>query len=262
MVAAKVNAELTVAAKARQAATRHTVKAGIVGARRPKYLFSGLTQCGSCGGGFTLSSHDLLTCFNARSRGTCTNRRSIKRQDVEARALRAMRERFFEQGAFEAFCEGFTAEMTLQRREHLAEMAGARRELGAVEREIRTLVQFIKDGKAGASALAINDELLTLEARKVALTTALAEPPLPALHPHMAEVFRQKATTLAAALEHDEQRDAARQALRGFLEKIVIPPGEGLLQVVGNLGMMLAAAHGRIRPAVSAVGYVGCGGRI
>ena len=192
-----IEADLWQAAKARQASTRYTMRAGIVRARRPQYLFSGLTQCESCGGGFILSSHDLLTCFNARSRGTCTNRRSIKRQDVEARALRAMRELFFEPGAFAAFCEGFAAEMTVQRREHLAQMAGARRELAAVEREIPKLVQAIKEG---ASALAINDELLTLEARKAALMTALAELPLPALHPRMAEVFRQKATTLAAGL--------------------------------------------------------------
>ncbi len=256
-----VDDDLWQAAKARQASTRYTMKAGIVRARRPKYLFSGLTQCESCGGGFVLSSHDLLTCFNARSRGTCTNRRSIKRQDVEARALRAMRELFFEPGAFAAFCDGFTAEMTLQRREHLAQMAGARRELAAVEREITKLVQAIKEG---ASALAINNELLTLEARKAALATALAEPPLPAFHPRMAEVFRQKATTLAAGLEHDEQRDAARQALRGFLDKIVIPPGDGLLQVVGNVGSMLAAAQCRAAKAGTnaAVGYVGCGGGI
>ena len=58
--------DLWQAAKARQTATRYTVKTGIVRARRPRYLFSGLTQCGSCGGGFILSSHDLLTCFNAR----------------------------------------------------------------------------------------------------------------------------------------------------------------------------------------------------
>ena len=96
-----------------------------------------------------------------------------------------------------------------------------------------------------------------LEAAKVGTLKALA-----ALHPHMAEVFRQKATTLAAGLEHDEQRDAARQALRGFLDKIVIPPGDGLLQVVGNFGSMLAAAQGRIQPGTSAVGYVGCGGGI
>jgi len=47
-----------------------------------------------------------------------------------------MRERFFEPGAFAAFCEGFTAEMTALRREHVAQMAGARRELAAVERRL------------------------------------------------------------------------------------------------------------------------------
>lgn len=52
----------------------------------------------------------------------------------------------------------------------------------------------------------------------------------------MAEVFRQKTVHLAAALEHqDEERsDAARQALRGFIDRIVIPPGEGLLQVIAR----------------------------
>ncbi|MDA1186076.1 MAG: hypothetical protein O2930_15735, partial [Acidobacteria bacterium] len=71
------------------------------------------------------------------------------------------------------------------------------------------------------------------------------------------------ATTLAAGLEHDEQRDAARQALRGFLDKIVIPPGDGLLQVVGNFGSMLAAAQGRAAKAgTNAVANVGCGGGI
>jgi site-specific DNA recombinase len=97
---------------------------------------------------------------------------------------------------------------------------------------------------------------VTLDARKATLTSALTDPPLPALHPQMAEVYRQKTTALAAGLEHDDQRDAARLALRGFLEEIVIPPGEELLQVVGNLGAMLTAAHGRDRT----VGYVGCGG--
>jgi len=37
----------------------------------------------------------------------------------------------------------------------------------------------------------------------------------------MAAVFQQKATGLAAGLEHDEKRDAARMALRGFLERSV-----------------------------------------
>jgi hypothetical protein len=84
---------------------------------------------------------------------------------------------------------------------------------------------------------------------------------MPALHPQMAEVFRQKATALAAGLEYDDQRDAARQALRGFLEKIVIPPGDALLQVVGNFGEKLTAAQANSQPKY-AVGNVGCGGGI
>jgi site-specific DNA recombinase len=251
-----VDDDLWQAAKARQASTRSTMKPGIVRARRPKYLFSGLTQCGSCGGGFILSSHDRLICFNARSRGTCANRRSISRHDVEARALRAMRERFFEPGAFAAFCEGFTAELTRQRREHLAELAAARHEIVAIDRRQAEILESLI---AGYRCESWKTELVTLDERKAALTAALAAPPLPALHPKMADVFRQKATTLAAGLEHDEHRDAARQALRGFLDKIIIPPDEGLLQVVGNVGAMLAAAQGRAASS-TAVGYVGCGG--
>jgi site-specific DNA recombinase len=173
--------------KARQAATQTTIQAGIVRARRPKYLFSGLTRCAVCGGGFILSSHDLLTCFNARERGTCSNRRSIKRQEVEARALRAMRELFFEPGAFAAFCEGFTAEMTRRRRDHMAQLAGARRELTAVERRQKEILNALAEGYRCEAWKA---ELLALDAKKENLTAALAEPPLPALHPKMAEVFR------------------------------------------------------------------------
>ena len=62
----------------------------------------------------------------------------------------------------------------------------------------------------------------------------------------MASVFEQKIGQLAAALEHEdaELRETARQALRGFIDRIVIPPGDALLQVVGNLGEMLTAAGG------------------
>ena len=249
-----VDATLWGAAKARQSSIRPAMKTGIVRARRPKYLFSGLTECDTCGGGFILSSHDRLVCFNARSRGTCNNRRSITRHDVEARVLHAMRERFFDPGAFAAFYEGFHAELEVQRREHLAVQAAARGHLAAAERRQKEIMESLI---AGYRCEAWKAELLTLEARQAELKAALAAKPLPALHPKMADIFREKATTLAAGLQKDDQRDAARLALRGFLDKIIIPPGDELLQVIGNAGAMLAAAAGR---AVNSVGIVGCGG--
>jgi len=82
----------------------------------------------------------------------------------------------------------------------------------------------------------------------------------------MAHIFEQKIGQLAAALEFEdpEQRETARQALRGFIDRIVIPPGDQLLQVVGNLGEMLSATGDRDAAAVAAalVGNDGCGGGI
>ena len=74
----------------------------------------------------------------------------------------------------------------------------------------------------------------------------------------MAQVFREKTEMLAVALERDDEHDSARQMLRGFIDHIVIPPDDELLQVVGDFGEMLKAAAGRMGAA--AVGYVGCGG--
>jgi site-specific DNA recombinase len=148
-----IDDELWEAVKARQATTRHTTQEGLGRVRRPKYLFSGLTMCETCGGGFVLSSRDTLVCFNATSRGTCTNARKIKRQEVEARVLRALRERFFEPGAF-AEC-GFAEEMESRRKEHLAQLAGSRRELVTVEREIKKCIDAIKRGVPGE---AVKDE--------------------------------------------------------------------------------------------------------
>jgi hypothetical protein len=145
------------------------------------------------------------------------------------------------------------------RREHRAKLAEAPRERAALDRRSKEILELLLQGFRDESW---KTELAQIEKRRNELTaiidSAETDPPLPALHPHMAEVFRQKATTLAAALEEDEHKDAARLALRGFVDRIVIPPGDGLLQVVGNLGEMLtAASNGK-----AAVGYVGCGGGI
>ena len=55
----------------------------------------------------------------------------------------------------------------------------------------------------------------------------------------------------------------ARETLRGFIDRIIIPPGDGFLEVRRDLGQMLAAAAGeRARAVLGAVVIVGCGGGI
>lgn len=254
------------AAKARQVATRHAQKAGgLVRARRPKYLFSGLTRCGVCGGGYVTSSHargGVMVCFNAHDRGTCTNRRRIDRMEVEERVLRAMRERLLDPGMFEEFCAAFTARLEERRREHVARLAGAKRELATVQRKIRQIIDAVTKGYRSDE---MREELHALEARKTGLGRLLDMRELPALHPGMAALFREKVALLSAGLERNEGREEARQALRGLVDRIVIPAElSEPLRLEGNLGAMLEVAAGRPLPPIDVnhASNVGCGGGI
>ena len=106
---------------------RHAVKtAGAVGvAKRPQYLFSGLTKCGICGAGFIMSGKNRLGCFGARDQGRCDNHLTIRRDEVEARVLRALQDKLLNQELFEEFCDEFTREMNRLRMEHRAGLSAA-----------------------------------------------------------------------------------------------------------------------------------------
>ena len=189
-----VDDELWNEVKARQVEMRRVASNGdpkrFNQARRPKYLFSGLTKCAECGGRYVMYWRDRLACFGARSRGTCTNRLTISREEVEERVLVALRDKLMRRDLFEDFCREYVRELNRLRMEHRASLSHGRHELAAVEREIRKLIQAIKDG---VSALSIKDELLKLEARKAELQSRLDAPEMPELlHPRMSDVYREK----------------------------------------------------------------------
>ena len=192
-----VDDELWNQVKARQVELRRVASNGdpkrFNQARRPKCLFSGLTKCAECGGGYVMYWRDRLACFGARSRGTCTNRLTISRQEVEKRVLVALRDKLMRRDLFEDFCREYVRELNRLRMEDRAGLTRGRAELASVEREIRKLIQAIKDG---VSALSIKDELLSLEARKAELQS-LKAPEMPELlHPRMSDVYREKVGSL------------------------------------------------------------------
>jgi hypothetical protein len=237
--------DLWTAAKSRQKQARHAMKsAGSIGvAKRPLYLFSGLTKCGICGTGFIMTSKNRLGCFGARDQGRCNNHLTIRRDEVEGRVLRALRERLLQQDLFEEFCDEFTREMNRLRMEHRAGLSAAEREIERIEVRRKKLVESIMDG---VPASEVRDELnanaIRREELKAKLAAADAPPPL--LHPEMAELYRQKVTALAQALEHPETRTEASEALRGLIDAITLTPEQGELKIElkGNLAAMLSAA--------------------
>ena len=223
--------DLWSAAKDRQKHTRHAIATTgkLSAANRPRYLFSGLTKCGVCGAGYIMGSANRLSCFGARDQGTCSNKLTIRRDEVEARVLKALQEKLLRQELFEEFCDEFTREMNRLRMEHRASLSASERELERVQKDIRRLIEEIKNGLTGPDLKA---EWNVLQERKTVLQAKLesANEPLPLLHPGLAELYRQKVSDLAQALERPETRTEAAEAIRGLIDAIVLTPAEGALE--------------------------------
>jgi site-specific DNA recombinase len=212
--------------------------------RRPKYLFSGLTKCGECGAGFIVYSREHLGCFGARGRGTCTNRLTIPRQEVEERVLSALKDKLMRKDFFEEFCREFAKEMNRLRMEQRAGLTAAQRELARIEARRKKLVESIMESVPGAQ---VKDELIAIGDRKEVLAKQLdtANQPPPLLHPSMADLYRTKIEELAAALQREDTRTEASEMLRGLIDAIVLMPEKGQLRIElrGNLAAMLTAAQ-------------------
>ncbi len=143
---------------------------------------------------------------------------------------RALQDKLLRQDLFEEFCDEFTREMNRLRMEHRASLSAAEREIERIEIRRKKLVESIMEG---VPASEVKDELNANAARREHLQARLAaadEPP-PLLHPGMAELYRQKVTALAQALQHPQTRTEASKALRGLIDAIVLAPNQGELQI-------------------------------
>lgn len=92
----------------------------------------------------------------------------------------------------------------------------------------------------------MKDELLSLEARKAELQSRLDAPEMPELlHPRMADVYREKVGSLCRALESEESRTRAVEAIRALIEAIQLEPHGDRRNITlkGDLAGMLSAAR-------------------
>jgi site-specific DNA recombinase len=244
------------AVKARQRMVKQNAETGeengIWERRRARYLLSGLTRCGVCGGGFSMISASHVGCSTARNKGTCSNRMAIKRVALEERVLGALKNKLMDPALFREFCNEFTREMNRLRIEGRASLEAARSEVERIDRELETLLNLILKGGA---AVRINAKMVQLEARKGELERVLAEAeePPPLLHPEMASFYREQVAALHLTLSigGDQDRAEAAQWLRSLVSKIVLTPEDGALaiDVHGDLAGILGIAHAKAPPA-------------
>ncbi|MBK1671573.1 resolvase [Rhodovibrio sodomensis] len=226
--------------------------------RRTRYLFSGLIKCGACGGGYSMVYRDLYGCATYKNKGTCTNALRVRRQELEARVLAAMRDKLMDPSLFRVFCEEFTRELNRLRMDASAGVAAKQAELEKVERGIHKIVEAIKEGYRTPG---MKDELFALEDRKAKLTDDLAHAATPPalLHPNMAQEYRKRIDGLFTALQDERTRLEAGDHIRALVGRIVVSPnqdGGAALWLEGDLAGILSLASGTITPAASRDGRV------
>ena len=213
-------------------------------ARRPNYLLSGLLKCGTCGGGFSKISQSHYGCSTARNKGTCNNLLAVRRDQLEATVLDGLKDQLMHPELVTAFIDEFHREVNRQRAEQDGSRDRTARDLEKTERDIRRVIEAIK---AGVPGTAVKDEMAVLEARRVELLARLeaAPPPMPRLHPNLAELYRQKVINLAEALNDEHSRLEAAECIRELIEEIRLVPENGKLRVelYGELAALINLAN-------------------
>jgi hypothetical protein len=206
-----------------------------------------------------------LGCANHRERDTCGNRRTLLRDRILARVLEGLKHRLLAPGLVETFVAEYIAQVNLANRGAESRRSQMQTELGRVERQIRTMVRTIAD--TGGSRTLV-EELRDLEQRQDDLTRDIAATgtpeSLPALHPNLAKVYREKVERLEQALRDPAVSAATVEALRSLIDAIVVHPGERRgevrLELRGDLAAFLhlddndpAASHRAAMNAKTAV---------
>ncbi len=221
-----IDDELWQATKDRQEENKanwDTSKLGFWDRKRPRYLFSGLMKCGVCGGSIVNINSERVGCANARNKGTCDCRQTLRREALEATVLDGLRNELMEPDLFAIFCEEYTRHMNTLRIEASSSLEGYRAELSKVTRDIDRVIQAIIDGVPGAQ---VKDKMAALEDRKAELEKLIStsDDPPALLHPNMADHYHREVAELHAALADEKRRMEAVEIIRALIDKIVLTP--------------------------------------
>ncbi|SHK44480.1 Site-specific DNA recombinase [Shimia gijangensis] len=238
--------DLWEAVKSRQLDTRSTaISDGIkkLGrTKRARHLFSGMIKCGCCGGGFIQVGKQYYGCSSLRNKGTCDNRLTVKREDLETRVLSGLKDQLLHADLIAEFVRAYQEEYNQLAGAIKRDRSKAERDLIKVTKQIDRIIEAIAEGMFHPS---MKDKVTELEAQKARLENDLrsSERDTPVLlHPGLADVYKEHVANLTEALNDPSAKAEATSIIRGLLSEIrLIPEGDALaIELVGELAGLLA----------------------
>ena len=179
-----------------------------------------------------------LGCAGHHRSGNCSNNRTIRRDDIERRALAGITERLVSADKIDAAVAVYAAHINRENREQRLAADGDRRGLARIDKAVAGIMAAIEDGMYQP---AMKVRMAELERERAEITARLAEAPqgIPDIHPGIAEIYKRKVARLTESLEDPDTRLDASSDIRSLVGKIVLHPGE-------NRGEVHATLHGSL----------------
>ncbi|MGY3149612.1 site-specific DNA recombinase [Bradyrhizobium sp. USDA 3397] len=214
------------AAQAIKINRRHNaMPATVQKARAPKRVFSGLIRCGCCGGGMASIGADRkgvrLQCTTHRESGSCPNSRRVYLDEIEALAIKGLRQHLAHPEVIAEFVDAYNAERKRLKKEASTERTRIERRLGEIEREIKRIVDFIVKGMATDALIPRMNEL---EADRKALAARLEETneadTVIALHPKAIDRYKRAVRELDDELKRGSPIEFA--TIRELVTAIIV----------------------------------------
>ncbi len=218
--------------------------------RRATHLLTGLIRCGTCGGGFAAVGKDYLACSAARKLGTCAQKRSYKRHELESAVLDLLRNRLMQPEAVAEFIGAVGRELNSERNEASAKRGTLEKERIQLQRMIDGLYDAIADG---IRTPGLQAKLEGMETDLADLDARLAAPaPSPVrFHPNLSDIYRQKVTDLAQTLSDADIRPMALDAIRSLIQSVTIYETESGTEI--ELDGAITALVGLAQPEAEAM---------
>ncbi|HEV7310911.1 recombinase family protein [Sphingopyxis sp.] len=208
------------------------------GLRRPAYLLSGLLECGECGSTFAIVVGDRYGCVGHHRSRTCSNSRTIRREELERRALAGITERLVSADKIDAAVTAYAAHINRENREQRIQADVDARALAKIDKAVAGIMAAIEDGLYQPSMKA---RMAELEHEKAEIAARLAEAParVPDVHPGIAEIYKRKVARLTETLNDPQAQLDASADIRALVGKIVLHSGE-------KRGEVHATLHGSL----------------
>jgi DNA invertase Pin-like site-specific DNA recombinase len=223
--------------QAHHASRNAAVNRALNSTRRPGTHFSGLLECGHCGSPYVIVGRDAYGCSGHENSGTCNNRRTISRKELQARVIGGLRGPVLDPRLLEGAINLYTDEVDRLNREWSSSYDNRQKTLLEIQRKIKNLTAAILDGGYTRSLITHQQEL---EAQEEELKKELASTPQPVLiRPDLAEAFRTKVERLADALQTPDESDELFSLIRSLIDHITITP-----DLAARRGKIAVILHG------------------